>query len=329
MSATTRPELAMLWEASDPHEALRQRFGFNDAEEAGQWLAVVLAKHWGVHVSSCVRLLISAGNALAWLATDDRPLIAKWSVVSRLYPRLAELARLTAWAGRQGMPVSTPLPTLDGTLQLEIDGASLGVQTVVDAVALDVADLDLVRTAGGVLAHLHLTLADYPRVARISARPGRGEPEPLATRLAHTIESARDHVPAVAIDVLSDFLSAGPPDDVAPAQLVHNDFRSANVLCGEGRVVAVLDFEEVMLDYPVIDLAKASVYLGTRFRNWGPVSPETHQALLSGYESVRPLPAGERAWLRALVLWHTVHLVPSDDDPTGWGESVKRLAAAF
>ena len=49
-------------------------------------------------------------------------------------------------------------------------------------------------------------------------------------------------------------------------QLVHNDFRSANLLHDGTRISAVLDFEEVTYGTRVADLARATVLLGTRVR---------------------------------------------------------------
>lgn len=51
------------------------------------------------------------------------------------------------------------------------------------------------------------------------------------------------------------------------AQLVHNDFRSANILYDTARISAVLDFDDVTHRARVSDLAKAAVLLGTRYHN--------------------------------------------------------------
>ena len=48
-------------------------------------------------------------------------------------------------------------------------------------------------------------------------------------------------------------------------QLVHGDFRSANVLQVDGTVSAILDFDEVSCGSRIADLARAVVLLGTRY----------------------------------------------------------------
>jgi homoserine kinase type II len=326
---TKSPELAMLWESGDPHAALVKRFGFTDVGKAAQWLAATLASNWGIEMLSCERLVISGGNALAWVVADTGPLIAKWSIVSRLYPRLAESARLTAWLGGRGLPVSAPLPTLHGSVQVEVGGVSMGVQSVVDGALLDVADLDQVHSAGVVLANLHLALAEYPDVDRITAVTGQRAPEPLIARIARWLDSMSHDRHSVAIEALRECLAARQSDNALPAQLVHNDFRSANVLCTGPRINAVIDFEEVRVDYRVLDLAHAAVMLATQFRNWGPASPEAQEVFLAAYRSIHPLSPSEDAWLRVLMLWRTLGNVPVGEDPTGWARSAKRQIAGW
>lgn len=61
--------------------------------------------------------------------------------------------------------------------------------------------------------------------------------------------------------------------------------------------------------------------LGTRFRDWGPVSNEVRATFLAGYRRVRQLTAVEESWLEVLLLWYAFALVPPGDDPTGWGSA--------
>lgn len=246
----------MLWESADPSAELARRFGFTDAGQVTDWLTATIARHWGIRVAGCERVVISAGNALAWIESDVGRLIAKWCVVARSFPKLARQARIRTWLDERGQPVSAPIRTVDGHPQLEVDGVSIGLQRVVDGTWLDVTDPDQVHNAGVVLAELHTALAEYP---------------------------------------------ADQPSPEPDKQLVHNDYRAANILCAEGQVVAVLDFEEVTYDHRVADLAHAMVMLATRFRNWGPTPPDAQERFLAGYQSVRPLSPAERARLPALV----------------------------
>lgn len=60
-------------------------------------------------------------------------------------------------------------------------------------------------------------------------------------------------MPATARDALRR-LVADTPDEPLLSQLVHGDFRSANVLRVGSKVAAVIDFEEARLDDRIVEL---------------------------------------------------------------------------
>lgn len=308
----------MLWEPSDPSRVLGERFGFSDPESAGRWVATTLDEHWGVPIDSCERIVMSDRNALAWVGIPTGRLIAKWSVAPKRFPRLASIAWLTRWLDDQGLPVSRAVPSLGGHLQVHVDGVSIGVQREIRGDLLDIAAADQVHASGAVLARLHEALSAYPDAAQVVSPDGPSGP--LAARITDWLDSASDHVPSDACDALRELVAAAPPESL-PTQLVHGDFRSANVLCAGGRVVAVIDFEEARLDHRIVELARSDVMLGTRFRNWGPVSSDVRAGFLAGYESVRKLTPVEMHWWDILVVWHGLALVSPAGDPTGWGKS--------
>lgn len=252
------PQLSMLWESADPGEALSRRFGFADAVSAAGWLGDVLWDTWAITADGCDRLVISSGNLLAWVTAGDRRLIAKWSVVSGLFQRLADTTALTMWLHHSGIPVAAPVPASDGRLRVELDNVSLGVFPVVDGDLLEVGDPAQVTEAGRMLARLHDAMAAYPR-----------------------------------------HIDGGPPG--RPAQLVHNDFRSANLLHDGTGITAVLDFEEVTYRSRVADLAKATVLLGTRYHDWGPTSEFVREAFVGAYCDQAPLTTAEHSQLQSGV----------------------------
>ena len=241
----------MLWESVDAGEALTKRFGFASAASAVGWMGDALWDTWAIAVDDCVRLVISDGNLLAWITTDGRRLIAKWSVFPRLFQRLADTATLTMWLQASGIPVAAPIPARDGRLRAEVNNVSFGVCPVIDGDLLDVGDPAEVTEAGQMLATLHEALAAYPN--RIDGgRPTRQE------------------------------------------QLVHNDFRSANILHDGTSITAVLDFEDVTYRTRVADLAKATVLLGTRYHNWSPTVPLVREAFVAAYHDQTPLTSAEQ-----------------------------------
>lgn len=318
MSESQGPSLAMLWEADDPHEMLAERFGFEDAASAGRWVAATVHKLWGVHVDSCERIVISDRNALAWLTTRSGQLLAKWSVSPARFPRLRQIAQLTHWLEDRGLPVSAPVPSLDGRLQVELEDVSICLQRVIRGDLLDVENRDQVRAAGATLARLHDALEAYPGTDQIV--PPEARPEPLVARVTDWLSSAGGHVPELGRNTLRR-LVADSPSDSLPTQIVHGDFRSSNVLCAGPTIAAVIDFEEARLDHCIDEVARSAVMLGTRFRGWGPVSAEVRARFLSSYQSVRRLTPVEESWWNVLVLWYSLALVPPGDDPRGWGSS--------
>lgn len=318
MADSRVPTLEMLWEAHDPRGALEERFGFRDAVSAGRWVAATVHEHWGIRIDSCEQIVISDRNALAWVTTPSGRLIAKWSVAPERFPRLSQIARLTHWLDGNGLPMSAPVHSLNGRLQVEVDEVSMCLQRVIQGDLLDVGNADQVRAAGAVLARLHHALAAYPDADQVV--PPEGRPEPLAARVTGWLDSAAAHVPETARDTLRGLIVDAPADRL-PTQLVHGDFRSSNVLCAGPKIAAVIDFEEARLDHRIDEVARSAVMLGTRFRNWGPVSAEVRAMFLSGYQSVRRLTPVEASWWDVLVLWYALALVPTGADPTGWGPS--------
>ncbi|MFZ7089315.1 phosphotransferase [Curtobacterium sp. RRHDQ10] len=316
--------LEMLWERDDPDEVLRTRFGFGDRGAVGRWAVGVLADRWGVQVDACDRVVMSDRNALAWVRGGSRRAVLKWSVAPERFARLEVAAALTAWLGDRGLPVSRPLPTRDGLVQVVSDGVSMSLQDVVVGTVLDVHDPAQVQAAGAVLARLHGAMREFPQDGRDDAVAP--PPVSLHEQVSGWLDGGQDPDPSTtsARRLLRRMLDTAPTADL-PLQLVHGDYRAANILCTRSEIVAVLDFEELRFDHRVVELARSAVLLGTLFHDWGPVPESVRREFLAGYESVDPLTADEHRWWDVLVLWYSSAFVPAGEDPTGWGTAVAEL----
>ncbi|WP_114855903.1 phosphotransferase enzyme family protein [Brachybacterium sp. YJGR34] len=329
--------LSMLWESDDPELALRDRFGLADLAEAERFVRTVLAETWDLRVASLRRVVISDHNALAWVTGPAGELVVKWSRAVPSFPTLEASTRLLAHLAAQGIPVAAPLPSRSGEVRTVLDGPrgplSVAVLPEVSGDWLDVADLAAVHDTGAVLARLHAALAGAPpelRAALTPSAPGptappgpTSAPAPAARRPAAEDPSA--HLSAVLGRWLAESdpgrapaasrrlsaLLAEAPRLRAPAQLVHHDIRAANILIRDSRVVAVLDLDEVEPAVRVDDLARASTYLATLFRDWGPTPAAARGALRAGYETVAPLDQEEAAWLEILTLWYGIIAFPA------------------
>ncbi len=301
----------MLWESTDATLALRQRFRFESATAAVEWLTTTLATIYAIPVQSIDRLVISDANLLAWSSTADGLLFAKCCALPGRHVRLVQIADLLQWLDTQGLPVSVPLPTVQGARQVRCDHLTIGLQRLIPGQLLDPADLAQAQAAGVILARLHQALARYPRASEFASLSPQSPSLQLAERILAwaKVYVTRTNSQALVADchaLTANLTTATLP--ALPPQLVHSDYRAANLLWHEGALSAVLDFEELSWGYRVNDLAWAAIHLGTRFHHWRPVAPVVHAAFRTGYESLLPLTAAEADWFPLLMRWHGLNL---------------------
>lgn len=311
----------MLWEAVEPREALQTRFGFDGSASVFAWMSDALRRVWAIEVLAVPRMVISGHNAILWVESDWGQLVVKWSRAEDQFERLDAAAQLLTWLDGQGLPVAAPLSTPHGPDRVLLAGP-LGALSVVvlpelDGDWLDITDETAVRAAGAALAQLHTAMRGY--VDNRFRRDNAGTP--LTDRVARWLTDGDRGLAPAASSRLRGLLADLPPLDDR-LQLVHRDFRSANILTRASSVVGVLDFDEVSWDHPLMDLAQASVYLGTRFTDWRPTPVAVRQQLCEGYDTICPLPAADRRWFDALALWTAITAIPGSLDPQGWAEAL-------
>lgn len=172
---------------------------------------------------------------MAWLTVGDRRLIAKWSAFPSLFSRLGEAARVTTWLASSGIPVAAPMPDLNGRLLVELGNPARGRARAALPLPGSRFLLGVVPVVGGDL----LDVSD----------PAQVRDAGLMLATVH--------------DALAAYPHQTPRGGVRPEpkQLVHNDFRSANILHEGTKITAVLDLEELTYDTRVADLAKSAVLL--------------------------------------------------------------------
>lgn len=311
--AVVEPEL--LWEATDAQEALRRRFGLESAAAVEAWLRREAGSHYGIAVKEMERLAISSYNFLAWLRTDEGPLIAKCCGWAMLHARLVQVAELLAWLEGEGLPVAVPLAARSGGRQVMVDRRSLGLLRVVKGELLDARQPQQAAAAGTTLARLHRALAAYPQAPELSG-PAAAPPNGLEVSIRAW--AAQKGLTTPQVEVVDGTLAllaqleggavALPPGKALPVQLVHHDFRAANLIWDGEKIAAVLDFEELRWGYRVEDVAWAAVHLGTLFHDWGPVPAAVQAVFLAAYRAETALTAEEEAWLPILLTWQELDL---------------------
>jgi homoserine kinase type II len=266
----------MLWESASPRQELTKRFGFRDGVSVAEWVAGVLHRYWGLDAVRCDRLVISGRNVMAWVQAGGRPLVAKWSALPHRFSHLVEAARVVAWLDAQAVPVAAPIPATDGRLLVELGNDERGRLR-------SRLPLPGGRFLVGVLPVVEGDLLAVDDPAQVAD----------AGRMLATLHQALATYPG----------RVGRRSRRAHTHLVHNDFRSANILHDGTGISAVLDFEEVTYDTRVADIAKSAVLLATRYRGWGPTDGSVRAAYLSAYDEHAhdPLTTAERHEVDARV----------------------------
>lgn len=341
-AAATGPQLVptLLWEKGDPTQALKRRFRFADGPVAAQWLCNALQQLYGIDQATVTRLVISAANLLAWVQSPIGPLLIKACANPFQHARLRNQGALVTWLAQQGLPVSAPLSAHEGEWQIRHGHLSLGVQRLVEGELLNPEEPTQAIQAGKVLAQLHQALARYPESEMFGATKPPSLPSSIQKWLAkhrmdprgrlgiwdlpslirswftrRTASFVDERLQAAAQQLKAQLTSQVWPE--IPKQLVHQDYRAANLLWQDERINAVLDFEETDWGYRVNDLAWATVHLGTRYHHWGPVSAAAEEHFLTAYAMVWPLSPAEQAWWPLLLRWHRLELARgTSDGPT-------------
>jgi aminoglycoside phosphotransferase (APT) family kinase protein len=246
-------------------------------------------------------------------------------------PGLATEAELMKAARAAGVPEPEVLGVLDeddglgaGFLMEWLDGETLGAKIVRDP-AFDAVRPRLAFECGAILARLHAIDIDTcglrDKLERVTPEAyveqvwaryrGFGTPQPM---IDFTARWLLDHLP-----------------EATELGLVHNDFRTGNLMVGPGGVVAVLDWELAHVGDPMRDLG----WLCTNSWRFGkselPVGGfGSYEDLFRGYESVsrRPVdPARVRFWeVFGSFWWAASCLTMAEVYRTGPDRTVERAA---
>jgi homoserine kinase type II len=250
-----------------------------------------LARPYGVELLSLEPLELGSVNSNFRARTRDGRLL-----FARLYEEQgavgagAEVA-LLAGLSRAGVPVPEALP-VEGPLPAHrgkpfvlfpwIDGEIRCLRGVRAADA---------RAVGDALARVHLASEGVGRLG-----PGRFRPEDMLARLARVERDGSR--PSLAPDlarIRALYARLLPARDGGlPSGIVHGDLFRDNVLFGDGRIAALLDFESAFHGPFVYDLLVTVA--AWCFRD--AFELELARAMVEGYEAVRPLTAPERRAVR-------------------------------
>ncbi len=142
----------------------------------------------------------------------------------------------------------------------------------------DTPSPSLYRAAGRALAQIHTVrfeawYADFPSVGKKPLAWAERFPQALGKEL----DAARHHLPTALAEAAAGLRL---PDslEVRPC-LVHNDFSPGNILTADGRLTAIIDWDNAVVDAPALDFVKMKYW--TAKNPAGLLSP--HPALFGAF----------------------------------------------
>ena len=228
------------------------------------------------------------------LVDDTRVVLKVWN--ERTPEQVQELIEHTCWIGEHGFPTPVPLQLTGKNRMLTKDGLAWMLLPFVDAGWL-ASDSDSLYSLGKVMAQLHaIPVCDglsssYYMGFRLwedmfEHADAGGTWSPFLRQLEQEALRLKEDIP-----------------DGLPNGIIHGDLFPDNVLGTSGKVLAVLDFEEMCVGAIALDLVMA--FVGFGWQDGEPVT-ERWQAILSGYESEREITETERAALPILHRFATL-----------------------
>jgi len=185
---------------------------------------------------------------------------------------------------KQNFPCLQPLKSKSGRLHFEVQGKCLTVSRHLDGVELAVQAMTPTHLTalGHMLANLHLIGRSYKK--GIDNRFGFNRIVSIYRDVRRQLPSHLKNIVRVLDDefsYLENYL-----DNNLPKGIIHGDLFSDNVKFKSNRLTGVMDFEAACRGKLIYDLAtavNALCFLDDRYRI------DRFEALISGYESLRPL----------------------------------------
>jgi len=185
---------------------------------------------------------------------------------------------------KQGFPCLQPLKTKTGRYYIEFRGKCLTISRHLDGIELPIESLtgSHLGILGHTLANLHLIGRSYKK--GIDNRFGFSRIVAIYREVRRQLPSHLRNIVRVLdyeFSYLDNYL-----DNNLPKGIIHGDFFPDNVKFKGSRLVGVMDFEAACRGKLIYDLAtavNALCFVDQRYRI------DRFEALISGYESLRPL----------------------------------------
>jgi homoserine kinase type II len=218
----------------------------------------------------------------------------KGEFILTLYEKRVEAADLPFFLGLmqhlalKGISCPLPVARRDGSLIGRLAGRPAAIITFLEGIWPRRPNAAQCREVGKALAGLHLASADFD-IARPNALSVEGWKKLWngARNRAHEVD------PGLQVDIDADFklFTRAWPDDL-PRGVIHADLFPDNVFFLGNQLSGLIDFYFACNDFYAYDVA--TCLNAWCFEKDGAYNMTKSAALLSGYESVRPLGRAER-----------------------------------
>lgn len=237
----------------------------------------------------------------------------------RRFPIASHQSRhaLIGWLCCHGVPTARLIPADTGETLLTLDGRFYEVQEYIDGHDYDAHCVAQTVAAGAAVAGYHEAARQFPHgVDHADPRYAPQAVSALCERLIERDVMNELHTELVWYDARAAQLRQALPRtayDALPHLPIHGDIHADNFRFHADSVAGLLDFDQVVWDARITDVADALVAFATqasgRSQGWGvfagPLDEERARALLAGYMGVSPLKETEQAALPVAleVLW--------------------------
>lgn len=204
-------------------------------------LAEIVADRYGL--AGAPDPIVDGGDeCLLWRLAAPPVAVVRVSPARRTVAGLAASHRVAAAFGVFVPEVTRPLAAWDGTTVFRWENRPVSVWPLIDGAPLDRENADLRARAAALLARLHLAAT---RVGDVVAKPVTED---------RTAAHPGSRLPDDALDAWCERWLRHIEE---PAGFVHGDFYRRNILCRDGRIVGLIDWDDARHDLLVTELAWA------------------------------------------------------------------------
>lgn len=238
--------------------------------------------HYGIEVSEIKKLTVGAGSNTYFIVTDSGKYILKNANVNEANNPQNE-PPLCEYLLAKGLPVSEFIKDISGSYIATHDNNMYHMQKFVEGTSYDwnQAPPWLLSESARTLGKIHMALADYPR---LPTGIGEGFFRHMTPKTAlRSYERSYRH--AMQINDISsadditfriELMKRFPAMDIQSGKLTrkntHGDFFISQLICGENRINAVIDWTTACVHPVVWELMRSYVYAAPECRN-GEIDP--------------------------------------------------------